>query len=169
MNKLLSACAMMFGSFLASGCFAGNCDARLSGTWISASPEPNNPNLELEFTGNETVIIRNLLEEPVTVRYEISDHPYMQQPEEGGFSIRYTHYYQTRLLGVLIDTSFTQELYYHVENGLPILSETGFEHDGCGFMITDEYLPKDRFQAGFVSELSKSVNAHCDRKAPRGR
>ncbi|WP_274968877.1 hypothetical protein [Succinimonas amylolytica] len=169
MKKLLSAWAMILGSCLAPGCFAGDYDARLAGTWVGVSPEPATPNLVLEFSGDQTVTIRNLLEEPVTVRYEISDRPYMTNPEKGGFSIRYTHYYQKRSLGVLLNTSFTQELYYHVENGLPILSETGFEHDGCGFMIRDEYLPEGRGQAGFESELSKKVNAHCDRHAPRGR
>ena len=36
-----------------------------------------------------------------------------------------------------------------------ILSETGFEHDGCGFMIVSEFLPEDRFTEGFESALYK--------------
>ncbi len=170
MKNLLSAFAAFLSAFMIPGCLAGNIDDKLSGTWICTSPQRGGkPALELEFPGNGQITLKNLLEEPVTIKYEIPERPYMQQPEPGSFSISFRHYYQMRSLGVLLNTSFSQELYYHVENGVPILSETGFEHDGCGFMIAAEYLPESHYQAGFVSKLYRDINGDCPEQVPRGR
>ncbi len=170
--RLISACTALLCAFLNHEAAADNYDKKLAGTWLETSRSFNYgpENLILEFTGNHTVKITNLLEEPVTATYEIPDRPYMNRPEDGAFSITYTYEYQKMSSGVLISTSFTQELYYHEEDGLPVLSETGFEHDGCGFMITNEYLPKEKFVKGYVSNLSKEVNRFCtNEKKPRGR
>ncbi len=169
--KLLSAFTALLCAFFNHGVLADSCAGKLAGTWIEAgmNSESNTEGLILEFTGNREITINNLLENPVTVRYEIPERPYMKRPEKGAFSITYTHRYKKMSSGILISTSFTQELYYHEENGLPILSETNFEHDGCGLMITSEYLPKDRYVKGFTSELSKKINDSCTDGRPRGR
>lgn len=169
--KLLSVLTALLCALFNHAALADSYDRKLTGTWIEAgrNSEAGTEGLQLEFTGNRQVRISNLLEDPVTVRYEIPERPYMKRPEKGAFSITYTHRYKKMSSGILISTSFTQELYYHEENGLPILSETNFEHDGCGLMITNEYLPEDRYVKGFASELSKKINGSCTDGRPRGR
>ncbi|MBQ8706808.1 MAG: hypothetical protein IJ523_01825 [Succinivibrionaceae bacterium] len=169
--KLHSTCLALLWALLGNQAMADHMDNKLAGVWLEAggTSYTRQKGLVLEFAGNHTVMVSNLLQEPVTAVYGIPKNPYMRQPEPGAFSIVYSHNYQKLSSGVLIDTSFTQELYYHEENGVPVLSETGFEHDGCGFMIATEYLPRDKYREGFVSELSRKVNGRCDTSGTRGR
>lgn len=155
MKKMHTLCASLLCACLGTTSCAGDYDRILAGKWIGTAQNREGKHVMLEFTGNHTVTISNYLENPVTVQYAIPDNPYMRSPEKGGFSIEYRHDYETLSSGVKINTYFSQELYYHEENGIPILSETGFEHDGCGFMIVSEFLPEDRFTEGFESALYK--------------
>ena len=76
------------------------------------------------------------------------------------FVINFEYHHQVeRGNGRFIDATETWDIRYHVENGLPILSERVYELDGRGEIVWKEYLRKENFTDGFESRLRKKLNS----------
>ncbi|MBQ7528953.1 hypothetical protein IJT10_03505, partial [bacterium] len=74
-------------------------------------------------------------------------------------SFEYTHNVK-RANDRIVERTEYVDLLYHTEDGRPILSEKGFEHDGRGFIIMGEYLRQDKdFVDGFEYKLKKKLNS----------
>lgn len=157
MNRKLAAITAGTAALLCQlgfACDQGTCLEKLQGAWI-LSYHMNNfpPRPALEFKDNR-VTITHAQEDPVTVDYKISS----AGNDIFTISWEYTYPY-VRANGDTVDLEQWVEIIYHEENGRPVLSEKTFEHDGRGDIICTEYLRKESFQEGFLSELAMKMNS----------
>ena len=126
--------------------------SKLCGTWAETEQYKDCPRTVLHFKGHN-LRFENMFGESSSVKYKVIEK------KKDGFVIgfEYTHNV-TRPSGTVVERTESPELFYHVENGRPILSEMVFEHDGRGDIIMSEYLREQDFVDGFVSELKKKLN-----------
>ncbi len=125
---------------------------RLDGTWIQTIQIKDSPRAVLHFDGQK-LHFENLYATAATVEYKV-----IEQGKKD-FVINFEYHHQVeRGKGRFIDATETRDIRYHVENGLPILSERVYELDGRGEIVWKEYLRKENFTDGFESELRKKLN-----------
>lgn len=126
--------------------------ARLKGTWLRTVQYQGAPRAELHFEGQK-VRYENLSGNSGTAEYRVTEN------NKDSFSITFEYSYKVkRGNGRIVERTDRPELLFHVEKGRPILSERGFECDGRGQIIMDEYLRREDFTDGFQSELSHQLN-----------
>ena len=126
---------------------------RLDGTWIQTIQTKDSPRTVLHFDGQK-LHFENLFATAATVEYKV-----IEQGKED-FVINFEYHHQVeRGNGRIIDRKESQDYRYHVEDGIPILSERVYELDGRGEIVWKEYLRKENFTDGFESQLSKKLNS----------
>ena len=129
---------------------------KLAGTWIETEQTGDSPRAILKFEGKK-LHFEHLFGTSATVKYKVID----KNRDKFTVTFDFTYKY-TKPNGDIVDYEKTPELIYHVENGRPILSEKGFEHDGRGTIIMREFLREKDFADGFRSELKKKLNDSRD-------
>ena len=126
--------------------------AKLKGTWIQTVQFRDSPRALLTFEG-KNVRFENLSAKSGSAEYKVT------KKNDDGFSITFEYSYKVkRGNGHIVEYTDRPELFFHVENGRPILSEMIFECDGRGQIIMNEYLRRDDFVDGFRSELCHKLN-----------
>lgn len=125
---------------------------KLAGTWIETEQTEGCPRAVLQFEGKK-LHFKHLFGTSATVKYKVID----KTGDKFTVTFDYTYKY-TKPNGDIVDYEKTPEFIYHVENGCPILSEKGFEHDRRGTIIMREFLREKEFADGFRSELRKKLN-----------
>ncbi len=136
---------------------------KFKGTWICTTKYGDYPRTTLHFSANKTLRIENFLDEPFTVTYKI-----ITDDEEDGYhflglqqhsTIAFNHEYKiTKPSGTVVDSELSMKMILHEEEGRPIISLMGFEYDGRGIIVMQEFLLKDQFEDNFRSSLAKKLN-----------
>ncbi|MBQ8706990.1 MAG: hypothetical protein IJ523_02745 [Succinivibrionaceae bacterium] len=128
-------------------------DKQLEGTWIETEAIGDYPRTVLHFE-NSRLRIENMYDKTVVTDYAIRDI----QGEEFAVSYEFIHKVK-RANGRIIDRKEQGVLFFHTQDGLSILSQDVFEYDGRGRIFFGEFLKKDDFRDGFVSDMKKRLNS----------
>lgn len=144
--------AALCSLFPAAACADAFSD-KLEGTWLAVRQFEDRPRTTVTFKGSK-VRLENIYTQPVTVEYKVTEN------NKDGFTVyfEYTHKVK-RGNGRIIDSRDIYELFYHEEDGRPILSEQVIEYDGRGLIIMGEYLRKENFTDSFESRLKRELNS----------
>ena len=131
----------------------GAMDEKLEGTWIETEQFGNFPRTVLRFRDG-SVSFDTPSGEHVTAPYKIG------KSDRDGFSVSYEYRHMVkRGNGRIIERREFEDLYYHVEDGKPVLSEDIFEADGRGRIFGGEFLREGDFVEGFESRMKKRLNS----------
>ena len=130
---------------------------KLDGTWVETVKIKDYPRTILHFKGEE-LRFENMYDSSATVRYRVTEK------KADSFTVTFEYRHKVRRgNGRIVEFREAPEFLFHVENGRPILSEKEFEYDGRGPIIMREFLRKEDFIDGFISELKHRLN---DRPIP---
>ena len=138
--------------FLSVGVSADPLQDKLAGTWVETIQFKDYPLVVLHFEGSK-VKVENMYDKTFTVEYKISD----VEKDQFLVSFEYTHK-EKRGNGRIIDRTERPEFLFHMEDGVPILSDYLFEYDGRGLILGDEYLKKENYRKGFESRLKVKLD-----------
>ena len=142
-------------SLFSPALYASHYNDLLEGNWVVTSIYNKEiPRAELHFKGNQVEIV-NVEEKPITTEYTIKDI----QLTKFVVNFEYSHDV-TRGNGRVVTYTEHYDLLFHIDGGHFILSNQGFEYDGRGPIIMEEYMKKEELIDGYQSELSQKLNNH---------
>ncbi len=143
-----------WSSIVAALLFFVPVSGKLDGTWIETQQVPGNSRVVLRFHGRRLTAENMLGHKEFTVSYSVKER---QEINKFIVTFDFTHKV-VKPSGSIVEFEKSPELKFYIENGTPILSELGFEHDGRGVIVMSEYLREKDFKDGFESELKKRLN-----------
>ena len=125
---------------------------KLTGSWTDTRQFRDEPRSAMLFKGKQ-VTLKNFIAKDVTTDYRISDIT------KDGFTVsfEFTHKVK-RGNGRIIDRREIFEFLWHEDQGHPVLSARGFEYDGRGAIILEEFMRDEELIDGYESLLKKELN-----------
>lgn len=126
---------------------------KLDGAWTDTKQYQDEPRSAMLFKGKK-VTLKNFIAKDVTTDCRISDIT------NDGFTVsfEFTHKVK-RGNGRIIDRREIFEFLWHEDQGHPVLSARGFEYDGRGAIILEEFMRDEELINGYESQLKKELNS----------